>query len=422
MSASERSHALFATTLGSIGVAWSEAGLVGVQLPEATPEQTEARLAARACSQPAKAPAWVRSAVKSMQALVGGRAAKLSELRLDASGVPEFHGRVYAALRKVPHGATCTYKELAQAAGSPGASRAVGQALRRNPWPLVVPCHRVLAANDRLGGFTAFGGLELKSRLLRAEQPIADPASKPRAARVPRPSRLKPTRAAPFDASIALAHLRKSDARLCALIERVPFELQATPLRSVFEALLRTIVYQQLNGKAAATIHGRVLDLLPGRKVEPGALLALSPEQLRAAGLSRSKVLSAIDLAQKSLADELPKVAELEQLSDEQIVERLTVVRGIGRWSVEMLLMFRLGRQDVLPLGDFGVKHGFMLLMGRRTMPSSAQLERHGERWRPYRSVAAWYLWRAVDEHRARALDAARTPATARRARKATTA
>jgi len=414
VSTAPRSHALFETALGSIALAWSEAGLLGVQLPEATPEGTQQKLAARARSTAAKPPVWVRAAAKSMRALVEGRRSDLSGLRLDLDLVPEFHGRVYAALRKLKPGETCTYQQLAAAAGSPGAARAVGQAMRRNPWPLVVPCHRVLGAKGRLGGFSAYGGPQLKARLLEAEQPRTARASRPRGARLARPApqpssaaRTAPALAqaspvAQASPASALAHLRGVDPRLGALIERVPFELKAAPLGSVFEALLRTIVYQQLNGKAAATIHARVLELLPRGEADARALLALAPEQLRAAGLSRSKAASAIDLAQKSLSGELPTVAQLQQLDDEQIVERLTVVRGIGRWSVEMLLMFRLGRPDVLPLGDFGVKHGFMLLMGRRTMPSSEQLARHGERWRPYRSAAAWYLWRAVDEHRAR--------------------
>jgi methylated-DNA-[protein]-cysteine S-methyltransferase len=404
-------HALFESALGTLALAWSDAGLVGVQLPDATPRKTAAQLAKRVHSKPAPAPAWVQSAAKSVLALAAGEAANLDQLRLDESGVPEFHGRVYRALRKVPAGATCTYKELALAAGSPNAARAVGQAMRRNPWPLIVPCHRVLAAGDRLGGFSAFGGLELKARLLRAEKanvekPAPSPEkrrpvkSKPATTRRAKTTSAAQPRRASWDIESALKHLRECDPRLAALIERVPCTWKSQPLRSVFEALLRTIVYQQLNGKAAATIHARVLELFPRGEIEARALLALAPEQLRAAGMSGSKVASAIDLARKTIDGELPDAAQLAVLGDEEIVERLTVVRGIGRWSVEMLLMFRLDRPDVLPLGDYGVKNGFMLLTGRRAMPTEAQLERYGERWRPYRSVASWYMWRAVDEHR----------------------
>ena len=173
-----------------------------------------------------------------------------------------------------------------------------------------------------------------------------------------------------------------------------------------FEALLRTIVYQQLNGKAAATIHGRVLDLLPDRRIEPAALLAIDPPLLRKAGLSHSKIAAVIDLARRTQAGELPELGELARMTDEEIVERLTVVRGIGRWSVEMLLMFWLGRPDVLPVGDFGVRHGFMHLLRKQEMPTPEELERYAERWRPYRSVASWYMWRVVDELRATKLKA----------------
>ncbi|HTF90789.1 MAG TPA: methylated-DNA--[protein]-cysteine S-methyltransferase [Planctomycetota bacterium] len=407
-----RSHTLFDSKIGALGVAWSERGLIGVQLPEKTRAKTAARIAARAGSKPGEAPAWVAAAVEEMRALVAGGAADLDHVPLDVADVPKFHGRVYAALRKLRAGETCTYAELAAKAGSPAAARAVGQAMRRNPWPLVVPCHRVLAAGDRLGGFSAAGGIELKARLLRAESApaaklLATPKSRTIVARATKTARRAP-KSLGFDAELALSHLRQSDAQLAALIDRVPFSLELSPYTSTFEALLRTIVYQQLNGKAASTIHGRVVELLPGKRIDPRALLAIEETALRGAGLSRAKVAAARDLAQRSVAGEIPDREELAAMSDEEVVERLTVVRGIGRWSVEMLLMFWLGRPDVLPVGDFGVKNGFMVLMKRRAMPTERALELHARRWRPFRSVASWYMWRAVDEARAAKLPAAR--------------
>ena len=392
------SHRLFDSSVGPLAVAWNERGLVGVQLPESSAKKTVERLAARANSSAdlgATAPKWVERVVESMRALLSGAPADFSAVPLDDGKIPEFHSRVYAALRRVPQGQTRTYGELAVAAGSPDAARAVGQAMRKNPWPLVVPCHRVLAADGRLCGFSAAGGLELKATLLRAESAI--PAQKRRALK---PKTLQ-AKAKTLDPKVALRHLRKSDARLSTLIDRVPYTLASATVGTTLEALLRTIVYQQLNGKAAATIHGRVLDLLPGKRVEANALLSIEPTRLRAAGLSHAKIAAARDLAQRAANGEIPSLAELSLMDDEAIVERLSEVRGIGRWSVEMLLMFWLGRPDVLPLGDFGVRQGFMHLMGRKEQPSAEQLERHAERWRPYRSVASWYMWRAVDEARA---------------------
>jgi 3-methyladenine DNA glycosylase/8-oxoguanine DNA glycosylase len=167
---------------------------------------------------------------------------------------------------------------------------------------------------------------------------------------------------------------------------------------TLFLALGEAIVYQQLNGKAAATIWGRVKALFPHEPEGPSAasLLAMSDEKLRAAGLSANKLLSLRDLARRTEAGELPSLSEAEAMSDEALIERLTVVRGIGRWTVEMLLMFRLGRPDILAVDDFGIRKGFAVTRGLRAMPERAEVARHGKRWAPYRSVASWYLWRAA--------------------------
>jgi 3-methyladenine DNA glycosylase/8-oxoguanine DNA glycosylase len=201
-----------------------------------------------------------------------------------------------------------------------------------------------------------------------------------------------------FDARAAAAHLASRDPRLGRIIERIgppriPFDAAA----STFEALAQAIAHQQLTGKAAATIHGRVCALFPRKRIRPDALLALADEQLRGAGLSRAKVLALRDLASKTLDGTVPSIRALHALEDDAIVDHLVQVRGIGRWTVEMLLIFRLGRPDVLPVHDYGVRHGFMLAFGKRRMPLPAELAKHGERWRPFRSAASWYLWRAVE-------------------------
>jgi 3-methyladenine DNA glycosylase/8-oxoguanine DNA glycosylase len=198
----------------------------------------------------------------------------------------------------------------------------------------------------------------------------------------------------------ALRHLRASDAKLAALIEQVgPFRLEVNATHDLFLALARAIVYQQLHGKAAATILQRVCDLFPesGEHFTAQDIMHCDDEPLRGAGLSRNKLLALRDLASKTLDGTLPTLEELHHLDDEAIIERLTTVRGIGRWTVEMLLIFRLGRPDVLPVDDFGVRKGFMLAYRKRQMPTPKQLKAHGARWAPYRSVASWYLWRATD-------------------------
>lgn len=201
-----------------------------------------------------------------------------------------------------------------------------------------------------------------------------------------------------FDPPSALEHLSSRDARLATLIVRVgPLRIRLYPTQSTFEALARSIVYQQLSTKAAATIHGRLRALFPRARVRPEALLAADDESLRSAGLSRGKVLALRDLAARTLDGTVPRLGELRTMSDEAIVERLVTVRGIGRWTVEMLLIFQLGRGDVLPVNDHGVRRGFQLAYGKRALPTPEELTRHAEKWRPFRTAASWYLWRAVD-------------------------
>ncbi len=166
-----------------------------------------------------------------------------------------------------------------------------------------------------------------------------------------------------------------------------------------FEALAESIAYQQLSGKAAATIWGRVRALFPkGKRLDPALVVKMPDRKLRAAGLSRAKVAALKDLAAKTLEGVVPTARALAKMSDEEIIERLVQVRGIGRWTVEMLLLFDLGRPDVWPIHDYGVQKGFAKTFGKRKIPTPKQLLKHGEKWRPYRSVAAWYFWRALDE------------------------
>ena len=193
--------------------------------------------------------------------------------------------------------------------------------------------------------------------------------------------------------------LRASHPRMAELIARSR-RYNITPALSIrpFDALAESIAYQQLSGKAAATIFGRVRALYPKRKwLDPEQLLATPDETLRAAGLSRAKTAALKDLAAKTIDGTVPAGRALIRMSDDEIITRLTAVRGIGRWTVEMLLLFDLGRPDVWPVDDYGVRKGFAKTFGRRKLPTSKQLMKFGEKWRPYRSMAAWYFWRALD-------------------------
>jgi DNA-3-methyladenine glycosylase II len=196
-----------------------------------------------------------------------------------------------------------------------------------------------------------------------------------------------------------IEHLAKTDPVMRRLIrEAGPFTLTPRLKRSPFESLARAIAYQQLHEKAAESILRRFVALFPTKRFPaPANLLAMDEQAIRGAGFSQAKVAALRDLAAKTLDGTVPTGAIVRKLNDEAIIERLIAVRGVGRWTVEMLLIFQLGRPDVLPVDDFGVRNGFRIAYGKRSMPKPREVLRYGERWKPYRTAAAWYLWRAAD-------------------------
>jgi DNA-3-methyladenine glycosylase II len=222
------------------------------------------------------------------------------------------------------------------------------------------------------------------------------------------------TQAPPYDAAEALAHLSANDPKLAKLIAKAgPFTLRVAPKQSPFEALAESIIYQQLHGKAAATIHARfIAGFEPicglGKHPAPEHVLDCPNEQLRGAGLSHNKALALRDLAAKTIDGTVPTLAKIRRMSDQEIIDHLTQVRGIGKWTVEMMLIFRLGRTDVLPVTDYGIRKGFALtFLGLKpyakvtadVLATPKQIEARAKRykWHPWSSVASWYLWRACD-------------------------
>jgi O-6-methylguanine DNA methyltransferase len=379
--------ALFETAIGQCGLVWGARGIRCVQLPAARSSDTRARLlklfpdAAESAPPPV-----VQRAIDRIVTLLRGENTDLNQIALDMAGVPPFHQRVYEAARAIPAGATQSYGQIATQLGQPGSARAVGQALGRNPFAIVVPCHRVLAAGGKVGGFSAPGGTTTKLKMLRIEQAQR--------------SLFDGDGELGFDPALAVRELSAADPKLRKLIERIgPCRMQLRTTPSIFAALAESIVYQQLNGKAAATIFARVRALFPRARgaLSAAQILGASEAELRGAGLSNAKFLALRDLAQRTQGGLLPTLAQIHALDDEAIIERLTEVRGIGRWTVEMLLMFRLGRADVLPLDDYGVRKGFSIAFGLQELATKAELETRAKRWKPYRSVASWYLWRATD-------------------------
>src|SRR5207244_10776897 len=209
----------------------------------------------------------------------------------------------------------------------------------------------------------------------------------------------KQTPPLPVDVADAIKCLAGRDERVGRLIDTAPaFQLASEEARSPYEALLRSITYQSISGRAAATIFGRIKALGgDGRVPTPEEMLKLRTPTLRKAGLSGAKILAMKDLARKTLAGVVPTLDEARAMSDEELVARLVSVRGIGVWSVEMFLIFRLGRPDVLPIHDLGIRKGWAITYGKKRMPKPKELLAFGERWRPYRTVASWYMWRAFE-------------------------
>ena len=196
----------------------------------------------------------------------------------------------------------------------------------------------------------------------------------------------------------SIRHLKAVDPHLGRIIDACGnIQLEIQRHRSPFEYLLRSIIFQQLSGKAAGTIHGRFLALFPMKRPTPQRVLRLQPQKFRNAGVSGNKERAIRDLAHHARDGLVPGFTALTRMSDEEIIETLTAIHGIGRWTVEMLLIFQLGRPDVLPVDDLGVRKGFAQMRGKKKLPTPKQLTRAAKKWQPYRSIGSWYCWRATE-------------------------
>lgn len=375
-------YGLFETELGHCAVVTTSAGLYALQLPAGTEERARAKVRASFPDAVEAKPRGLAKVVATRASkLLAGRPASFDDVPLDLSGVPAFHRKVYDLARAIPPGATRSYGELATQAGSKGASRAVGQAMAKNRFGLVVPCHRVLSSRRELTGFSAEGGVETKRKILAREGVSLEPCT--------------------GDDVDGMACLARADRALGREIARIgPHGRTLGGTHGLFVSLARAIVFQQLSGKAAATIFGRLEAAMPRRKggFTHDDLDALDDATIRSAGISEPKLRALRDLARVSREGGVPTAAAAKRMTDDALVERLTRIRGIGRWTVQMLLLFRLARPDVLPCEDLGIRKGLARLDGRDELPSPADVEARGERWRPYRSLASLYLWHLAGE------------------------
>jgi methylated-DNA-[protein]-cysteine S-methyltransferase len=368
--------AVFDTAIGRCGLAWTARGFDRLLLPAGGADSCAARLARAAPGRELRdpAPPVVAHTLERIRAHLGGRPAALGRVALDLRASSDFARRVYRRLRRVPPGQVISYGELARQLGAPGAARAVGSAMAANPVPLLVPCHRVLTGDRRLGGFSAAAGPALKARLLWLEGVVLDARH-----------------------AAAMERVRRAAPALGPVIDRAgPFLPQLGPSPAAYDVLVESIVYQQLSMKAAGTIAGRLRRLGPGRGYpRPERLAGLDDMALRAVGLSRQKIGYLRDLAAR-VADGRLRPARLGRLDDAQVIATLTAVRGLGLWSVQMFLIFHLQRLDVWPVGDLGLRRAVARLSGLDA-DDRAAIAAWGDRFRPYRSVATWYLWRSTE-------------------------
>ena len=313
--------------------------------------------------------------VKRIKAVMRGSIDNFEDVPVDLSGLGEFSLAVLKRLRKVKAPTVVTYGELAALCGKPQAARAVGRIMGANPVPLIVPCHRCLGKDGSMTGFSTEGGVGLKARMLFREGYVANK-----------------------EYAKGIEHLRKVDPVMRKIIKVVgPYRALADKPRPAWDTLLSAIVHQQLSLKAGQTIAGRVQNLTPGSGFPtPIETTQLEHQDLRGAGLSNQKVSYIQDLAVKVNEGSL-KLNSLRRMDDETVIEELTKVRGIGRWSAQMHLIFHLGRLDVLPTGDLGIQIAAARFYDLDEYATNEQLNTIGAKWAPYRSLGSWYLWQGLD-------------------------
>lgn len=358
-----------------VGLAWTPLGVTRLILGRDKAAVRESLTAAADHPWLAYPKGDVAILVKRIKAHLKGRNDDFLDVPVDLSAQSEFSRQILNNLRLIPPGQVTTYGNLATGAGRKGAARAVGRIMGANPVPLIVPCHRCLGKDGSLTGFSAEGGIAIKARLLHREGYILNER---------------------YEAG--MKHLRKVDPVMKKIIHRAgPYRALPDKPQPPWDTLVTAIVHQQLSVKASRTITQRVRALTPGKRLPtPQELRNIDHDDLRAVGLSNRKAGYVKDLAVKVDEGSLD-LHGLKKLDDEAVILELTKVRGIGRWSAQMHLMFHLDRLDVLPTADLGLQMGAAHFYGLDDYATPAQLEEIAAPWQPYRSMGSWYLWQGLE-------------------------
>ncbi len=370
-------HHVFSTTIGPVGLTCCPQGVRRVIFGPASADQVLSQLVDLNPEFPVikRAEGDLAILVKRIKNHLQGQSDTLRTVPLNLDGLTDFSILVLKELCKIGPGKTITYGELAARCGKPKAARAIGRIMGANPIPLIIPCHRCMGRDGSLTGFSTEGGTRLKARLLFIEgyQPNREHAA-------------------------GIEHLIKSDKVMKKIIGKVgPYQALPEKPTPPYDTLVESIIHQQISMKAAITVAGRVKNLTPGSGFpKPEEILGLDPQTLRECGLSGQKVTYVKDLAEH-VANGSLKLGRLKNLDDEAVIDQLIVVRGIGRWSAQMYLIFHLGRLDVLPTDDLGLQNGAARAYGLPDKVKADTLEKLAEKWRPYRSMATWYLWQSLN-------------------------
>ena len=366
---------LFDTPIGYCAIGWTPKGIDHLQLPADSLREIEKIMADKVKGRAAveNPPKDIKKIAQRIAAHFRGKPDTFLDIKLDLSKVTPFSKKVYSALRKIPAGQTVSYGALAAKIGNADSARAVGRAMGANPIPIIIPCHRVLALNGKPGGFSAPTGISMKVKMLYFEGVILNQ-----------------------EHENGVRQIRKSHPVLKKVIDAVgPYLATYGNIKNPYESLVNSILYQQLSGKAASSIARKFKDMYgQGSYPEPGVMKKINDEGFRMAGVSKQKAGYLRDLATKIYSKEVD-LNRASLLGDQQVIDELTKIKGIGKWSVEMFLIFHLGRLDVWPVDDLGLQKGVQRILDLKERPDKKALMEIGKQWRPYRSIATWYLWRS---------------------------
>jgi len=346
------------------------------ELPGGDRESTEQRCKSRAGDREiiGRPPREIGELAKRVKRHFKGKTDTFLDVHLDQSSMSDFASKTYGVLRQLAPGSVITYGELASLMKKPRSARAVGRAMATNPMPLLIPCHRVVPSDGTYGSFSATGGASLKAKMLFGEGVVLDQEHEK-----------------------GIETLRKKDPVMRRIVGDVgPYLAMLNPRANIYNSLVEAIIHQQLSMKAGRTIAGRFKDLTEGSDFpNPKEIKKIKDSRLRGAGVSKQKISYVRDLASKIESGDLSP-GKLPRMSDEEVIGELTKVKGIGRWTAQMTLMFQLGRLDVLPVDDLGLGNGVQEAYGLKSKPSPKELETIGKKWKPYRSMATWYIWQSL--------------------------